>query len=235
MNKYSVILSDDLLKMYYSFKQGNQCDDQNLLESFFSCYQAPFLTNVEQLKRIGYDEKLFPQLFQQLSAQGLVCQTLEDLAKLTVYKLILNSNYSQFPYVNVLQDKVVNNYSLSFKIGENRDKVKEIIKALCEDAKFILIYDKYFCNNWRYTEDFFHSIVPKKELTILHDQHLLAKTSEIKFIFNNWKIKQDQKNTLKNSHDRYLLIDNSIEIILSSGFLYLFSEDKDLTCVIRKK
>ena len=39
-------------------------------------------------------------------------------------------------------------------------------------------------------------------------------------------------------HDRYLIIEyptHSYEIILSSGFEYLFSDKKEITCVFRKK
>lgn len=39
-------------------------------------------------------------------------------------------------------------------------------------------------------------------------------------------------------HDRYLIIEyptHSYEIILSSGFEYLFSDRKEITCVFRKK
>lgn len=41
-----------------------------------------------------------------------------------------------------------------------------------------------------------------------------------------------------NMHDRYLIIEYpsyTYEVILSSGFEYLFSDAKEITCVFRKK
>jgi hypothetical protein len=56
-----------------------------------------------------------------------------------------------------------------------------------------------------------------------------------KNICKDWIIKEDRRNTYKNYHDRYLLIDNQIEIILTSGFDYLFDENKEFTYIVRKK
>lgn len=41
------------------------------------------------------------------------------------------------------------------------------------------------------------------------------------------------KNYIKN-HDRYIIIDDKLEIILSSGVDYLFDTGKDFTYVIRE-
>jgi hypothetical protein len=185
MREYSLVLSDELLAIYY----------------------APHLTNVKQLKRIEYKDH---SLLQALAAQDFISQSLEKLAEQTRYKLILNTEKSDFPYVNILKDSIEKNFSLTFRVGENRDKAIQLITALCANAKFIY-------------------------LTLLHEDHLTSKVSEIKKIYAGWKIKLDSRHTFSKSHDRYLLIDNQIEIILSSGFQYLFAMDKDLTCLIRFK
>ena len=57
----------------------------------------------------------------------------------------------------------------------------------------------------------------------------------LKNICKDWIIKEDKRNTYKNYHDRYLLIDDKIEIILTSGFDYLFDENKEFTYIVRKK
>jgi len=230
MSAYALVLSDELLSVYFDFRQGKIANSR-LLESFLSYYHAPFLTNVEQLKRIGINSE--HELIPQLAAQGFMGESLEELAGKTYYKIILNTSSSEYPYVNINCDKVEKNFSLTFKVGEDREKAIQLIKALCDDAKFILIFDPYFCNNWRNTKNVFHQIIPKKKLTLLDSGHLGTKTSEIKKIYPEWIIKSDKKNTYTRSHDRYLLIDNEIEVILSSGFDYLFSTHKDLTCVIR--
>ncbi|WP_069470230.1 hypothetical protein [Candidatus Marithrix sp. Canyon 246] len=231
MSKYSLVLSDELLALYLDFKDG-KVDDCKLLEPFLSYYHAPHLTNVEQLKGIEYEDT---ELLQQLSAQGFISQPLEELAEQTRYKIILNTEISYFPYVHILKDSIEKNFSLTFRVGENRDKAIQLITALCANAKFILIFDSYFCDNWQDTQNFFKQIIPKKSLTLLHEDHLNSKVSEIKKIYAGWKIKPDSRHMFTKSHDRYLLIDNQIEIILSSGFQYLFATDKDLTCLVRCK
>ncbi len=231
MSDYSLVLSDELLLMYFDFKKGI-VKDNKLLEKFLSYFHPPYLTNVDQFKRIGITD---PSILQPLAAQGFISQSLEELVEQTSYKFILNTEYSNYPYVNINNDSVEKNFSMTFRVGENRDKAIDLITALCANAKFILIFDHYFCQNWNDTKHFFDKVVPKKALTLLHEGHLNNKSSEIKKIFNKWRIKQDRHHTFKNSHDRYLLIDGKTEIILSSGFQYLFTTDKDLTCLIRYK
>ncbi|TXK94122.1 hypothetical protein BMR09_09515, partial [Methylococcaceae bacterium CS3] len=227
MSDYSLVLSDDLLQLFSNFKHG-EVDNPNLVENFLSYYHSPHLTCVNQLKRIGIEDT---GLLQLLAAQGYTSQSLEDLVTKTRYKLILNTDKDDYPYVDINQDKVEKNFTLTFGIGENRDKAIQLITALCLDAKFILIFDFYFCNRWNNTKNLFQQVIPHKNITLLHDDHLTKKTSEIKKINPTWTIKRDKKETFRNAHDRYLLIDNKIEIILSSGFDNLFSTDKDLTCV----
>ncbi|MDM8567468.1 hypothetical protein QUF74_17700, partial [Candidatus Halobeggiatoa sp. HSG11] len=59
-------------------------------------------------------------------------------------------------------------------------------------------------------------------------------TSELKEKYEDWKIQEDTKRTYDNYHDRYLLIDSQIEIILTSGFDYLFDKNKEFTYVVGK-
>ncbi|GFO73457.1 hypothetical protein BMR02_13395 [Methylococcaceae bacterium HT1] len=231
MSDYSLVLSDDLLQLFLNFKNG-KVNNPNLVEKFLNYYHVPHLTCVNQLKRIGNEDTA---LLQLLASQGYIAQSLEDLVTKTRYKLILNTEKYDYPYVNIDQDKVEKNFTLTFGIGENRDKAIQLITALCLDAKFILIFDRYFCDRWNNTKNLFQKVIPHKNITLLHDDHLTNKTSEIKKINRTWTIKCDKKKTFINAHDRYLLIDNKIEIILSSGFDNLFSTNKDLTCVIRYK
>ncbi len=228
MSGYSLVLSDELLKIYFEFKQG-KAGKPRIIECLLNYYHSSHLTNVEQLKRINEGEDLLPQL----AAQGFNAQTLEELVAQTKYKLILNTENSDYPYVNIYKDKVEKNFSLTFRKGENRDKAIKLITALCVDAKCILIFDKYFCEQWNETQQLFKEVIPKKRLTLLHDKHLTSKQSEIKGICKDWAIKLDRRNTFTGFHDRYLLIDDKIEIMLSSGFDNLFSTDKDLTCLVR--
>jgi hypothetical protein len=230
MSQYSLALSDELLKVYFDFKAGS-VSDTRLLEKFLSYYHAPFITSVNQLEAINHQNS---SLMQQLAAQGYISDTVGQLAQKTIYKIILNTERSDYPYVNILNDKIEKNFSLSFKCLENRNKAHALIRALCADATSILIYDIYFEENWSTTKEFFQ-LLPTKKLTIYFgiNPKQTIKT-ELKNTCPQWTIKQDTQNKLKNSHDRYLIIDNKIEIILSSGFYYLFKSNKDLNCLIRE-
>jgi len=237
MIDYSLVLSDELLSILFEFKNGKANKNHRLIERLLNYYHSPHLTNIDQLKRIKQFESIDPTLLQSLLSAGYISQSLEELSKITRHKLILNTERFDYPYVNINDDKIEKNFSLTFKIGENRDKAVQVIQALCSEAKLVLIFDAYFSKNQKETENFFHQILPKKKLTLAHDNKHLTKNyiSVIKGIHPSWTIKPDRYNTFKNSHDRYLIIDNKIEIILSSGFSYLFATDKDLTVVIREK
>ncbi len=113
-----------------------------------------------------------------------------------------------------------------------------MIKAFCQDANTILIFDKYLSlkNNQERTIQFFKELMPCKKLTIFYDRDHLNQEikTKIKKICKEWRLIEDTKSGLKNSHDRYLIIDNQIEIILSSGFSNLFDIRSDISCLIRK-
>lgn len=162
MSNQSIVLSDELLTLYYAFKQGNS-ENLNLVERLFS-YYAPHLTNTDQLERINQESD--SSLFQQLAQQGFISQSLEELVLNTQFKFILDTGKSDYPYVNINDDKVEKNFSLTFGIGENRDKLIKLITALCANSTDILIFDSYFSTNWNDTKKFFESVLPKKNLTI---------------------------------------------------------------------
>lgn len=228
---YHLVLSDELLKLYFDFKNSKDVN-ADLLTKLLR-YHAPFITSVKQLQKIGYDAD--SAYMTQLLAQELISDNLEELAEKTIYKIILNTENSTYPYVNINGDVLEKNFNLSFKSMEKREKAQDLIRALCSNSKNILIYDKYIKDNWNNSKKFFELLLPKRKLTILYfdNQIKQEQKSELKKICGNWTIKKDTENRLKSCHDRYLLIDNNIEILLSSGFDYLFDESKDFTCLIR--
>jgi hypothetical protein len=59
---------------------------------------------------------------------------------------------------------------------------------------------------------------------------------ELKNNYKDWKISEDKVNTdFRDLHDMYLIIDNKIELILTSGFEYLFDNSKDLIYILKVK
>ena len=230
--KYAIVLSDDLLKEYYQFKHNGSYDNESI-QNLFNYYKSPHITNVAQLQRIGIANSA---LFSQLLQSNLTHQTLLGLCDKTIFKVILNQESSYYPYVNIFGDVIENNYTSTYK-NTSRIKAQEHIKSLLKDATNIFIYDKHFENNWNQTKKFFEELVPKKRLTLFYKEyHLQNKKSEIKKICEEWTIREDRfHHQHKNLHDRYLIIDNKIEIILTSGFDYLFDESKDFTYIVREK
>ena len=233
--EYAIVLSNDLLKEYYEFKHNGSYDNETI-QNLLNYYKSPHITNIAQLKKIGIVNS---PLFSQLLQSKLTHQTLLGLCDKTTFKVILDKANSNYPYVNIFQDKIENNYSSTLYKQESRVKAQEHLKALLKDASTIFIYDIYFIErkNWEYTKKFFKNIIPKKELNIYYKGFdLTNKGSEIKKIYKNWNFIKDSSNDkYEGLHDRYLVIDNKIEIILTSGFNYLFDESKDFTYIVRKK
>jgi len=231
--KNYLVLSDNTLKEFYNFKHNKKCNNtivQNLLH-----YYKTHLTNVAQLKRIGIYDTI---LMQQLLQNGYTTQTLEILAKQTLFQVILDIDRSDYPYLCISKDKIENNFTSSYDKDEIRVKAHKHIKQLLENAKNIFVYDKYIGSHWTITKELFEELIPKKNLTIFYtDNHFTQKNkTDIKQICKLWKIKEDTlQNNHNNLHDRYLIIDNKIEIILTSGFEYLFDDNKEFTYILKEK
>ncbi|WP_083234180.1 hypothetical protein [Candidatus Marithrix sp. Canyon 246] len=228
--EYTIVLSDELLKAYYDFKNAKHVDPQiitNLLK-----YYSRHLTNIAQLKRIAIE--VDNSVSKKLLRKGYINQTLEELCEQTKYKLILNTERNDYPYININADKIERNFTATYNKNESRDKTIKHIKALCRNAKYIFIYDKHM--NDKVIQKISH-ILPQKKLNIIYKAKQLSQVqiSSLKKECKDWKIQQDSKNTYHDYHDRYLLIDNNIEIILTSGFDYLFDENKDFTYIVRTR
>jgi len=238
--EYTIVLSDELLKAYYDFKKSKSVE-QDIITKLFKYYISGHLTNCKQLETIGVEDE---PLKQQLAPEGYIKQTLEELGEKTIYKFILNTERDDYPYINIYSDKIERNFTATYGKNESRQKTIEHIKALCKNAQYVFIYDKFLNENIIRE---IAKILPRKRLNIIHTQiyndhtkqwELNLSQSQItlfKNICKDWIIKEDRKNTYKNYHDRYLLIDNQIEIILTSGFDYLFDENKEFTYLVRKK
>jgi len=224
-----IVLEDDLLLEYFKFKNNEPCD--NAIVQRLLTYYKPHLTNIEQLDRIKRGDN---DLKQQLLQQRYKSENLEELVEKTSLKLILSKNKSDYPFVNILKCKdepIESNYTATFQ-NVPRKKAIEHIKALCQTAKIIYIYDN-FLN--KYTENYLNSICnlfPKTNLTLICDMEQRVR-SYWKHCNKNLNMPTMPSTPYKNFHDRYLQIDKKTEIILTSGFDHLFSEDGDFTYIVR--
>jgi hypothetical protein len=222
-----IVLEDDLLGEYFKFKNNEPCD--SLVVSRLFSYYKPHLTNNEQLDRIGRGDRVLKQV---LAAQGHISGTLEDLVKQTSLKLILSTSKSDYPYVNILKNEPIEaNYTATFK-NVSRDKAIKHIKALCKTATEIYIYDKFLENRGLFDKIF--DLFPKTRFSLLCDNIGQSIISDWKKRNNLMTIKNQNFNMqYKSFHDRYLLIDRKIEVILTSGFDYLFRDEGDFTYIVR--
>ncbi len=238
--QYKIVLSDELLTEFYKFKRSSDFD-KNLIEKLFNYYTAGELTNAAQLERIEINDT---RLLHNLSKTGSKYRgkTLEELCQETTYKFILNTERDDYPYLNINSDRIERNFTATYGKNESRDKTIEHIKALCKNAKFIFIYDKHM--NDKVIREI-AKILPRKKLNIIYKNGQLSDT-QITILRDickawtkdciktkGWTMQEDRRNTYYDYHDRYLLIDNQIEIILTSGFDYLFDENKEFTYIVR--
>lgn len=227
----SIVLSDKLLLEFYKFKHNEKCNSK-LIERILYYYTPSHSTNISQLERLGICNNT---LKAQLISSGYVQQTLEELATKTTYKIILSEDNDNFPYVNIFSDKIESNYTSTYRKGENKKKAKSHIKSFLENANTIFIYDRYMMDQWSNVEKFF-DLLPKKNLTIYYIKNHLQQeqVNKLKRTCKDWKIKIDATNTThRNLHDRYLIIDSQIEIIMTSGCGNIFDNDIDFTYMVK--
>ena len=228
-----IVIDDDLFQEYHKFQKGEEFD-QKKVKQLLHYYKRCIVTNIKQYE--DNNVELPVNLKAQMAHSGLRRQSLEDLAEnCTLYKIILSSTKDTFPYVNIMDDKqrLENNYSASFDMAEPRELAIKHLIAICLHAKKITLYDKYFSskkNNNR-NIDLIKKILPQKNLEITYNdidnEHIELMTQHCgqwNFIKNPQMVKR---------HDRYLIVDDKLEIILTSGFDHLNDTSGDFTYIIR--
>jgi len=250
----AVVLDDQLFVEYFKFKNG-LCKDQLLLQNLLSNLKMPFITEPCQTLRCfnkldTAEKDIFPAEFLHaaLSRGSLTTQSLEELALKTKYHLILTADEDKetFPYLNINKPKIELNYTSSFEVNHSRDILREQIKALCSDAVKVIICDNYFFSSWEEppysTELFFDDLLPKKKLIIEFVQYgkntKQKRKPSIESKFKDWSVTKYSGGCYsKSNHDRFLVIEKpsqSIEVMLSSGFLFLWKDTSEITAVFRE-
>ena len=117
-------------------------------------------------------------------------------------------------------------------------KAIEHIKALCQDAKEICLYDK--CLTFRGSAkaiqemlEMLASFFPRKVMHITYQATHLEE-EDINFLHDvcdKWIF--EKRTDIHEHHDRYLIIDNKMEVILTSGFSSLTNLIKEFTYIVR--
>lgn len=251
---FSLAIDDILAEELCKFRVNQQCDI-DMVERILHYYKGYPIFTKGYFDKYYTDKNIQRNLAQ--SNSSITWDSIETISKGTIYKVILSSQKNvNFPYISIYDDKVENNFTATFMQNDNRQKAKEHLKALLENAKCIFVYDLYLANNWASFLNFIQECFPRKQLSILYPKEIDSNTintnphipkltqeqcSEITKIGgkspnkNLWSFKVDNTHqNFTNLHDRYLIIDNKIEIILTSGIDNLIDDSKDFTYIVRR-
>ncbi len=225
-----IVLDDDLFQEYHKFQKGEEFD-QKKIKQLLHYYKKSLVSNIKQYEKNHVE--LPTNLKYQMLHSGLRDQSLEDLAKhSTLYKIILSSTKDTFPYVNIMNDRqrLENNYSASFDLSEPRELAINHITAICFHAKKITLYDRYFSLKKR-NIDLIKKILPQKNLEITYNNIDNKDIELLKQHCAQWSFNKNPQMTRR--HDRYLIVDEKLEIILTSGFDHLNDTSGDFTYIVR--
>lgn len=239
---FAIALEDDLAEELCKFKKQEQYND-SIVERILYHYKAPILVSQKYMQDYYSDSATLSSILQAKNDIYFE-KTLEELATTqTLYKIILSKDKREFPYINIFNDKIENNFSATFIKDEERLKAKEHFKALFNNAQSLFIYDNFLHrqkNVQNSFKEFAKECFPKKQLNIFYPASLRFEQNlctDLGVICQDWQIKEnkdaDINNNYTNLHDRYIIIDKKIQIILTSGIDYLMDKSKDFTYIIR--
>ena len=234
---YSYLISDELAELYLNYKNGKKVD-QNLLELFFSFYEAvPFIT-FDQWKKYKSDDA---SILQSMIASGYNTKSEEQILDETIYRIKLTTDKNIYPCVNIKQGSIKKQIVASYKVGESRNEAICHLKNLCKDAKNIIMCDNYMFNVLRIENAaisiFFDKILSDNRINVAYKtttkEDIQPTISYLKKLRPNCKITPCTTKEYNSVHDRYLLIDNKLEVVLSSGIDYLFDTSKEISIIYR--
>lgn len=256
-----LVLDDELFILYTRFNSGVNTNDldKNTLYALLSRLKLPYKYGPEQVLRCRDElpESFMAEIAPQILAGGTTGQTLEDMALQTIHRVILTTKSNTFPYVHIRSPKLDTNFSITVPANSPRTELQNHIRSLLQGATCIHIYDQYLHGAIDRGSFSLQSLLPDTSIKIFcHDMPQIKKGKKAtkklhkkvrpNFFTLRAHCAQHQianpltfaSHSYEDMHDRYLIIEyptHSYEIILSSGFEYLFSDKKEITCVFRKK
>ena len=228
--KYGMVLDHSLFVEYCKY-QRNEAHNRALVNKIMTFYHNGFLTNVGQYAHNGI--QIGRNTKSSLVNNGLTTQSLEELAPLTTYKIILTENQTKFPYVNINERRFNPAITTFYKGDEERAASADYLKNLCKGAmKSILIYDKYIKSAGNLA-DLLRYIIPNKKIQLIVPFDKVDNNCRKAIKETHDKLSFVDLGAVPQHHDRYLIVDESIEVVLTSGFEYLQNQRKEISLVIR--
>lgn len=232
---FAIALEDDLAEELCKFKKQEQYDDR-IVERILYHYKAPILVSQKYMQDYYSDSATLSSILQAKNDIYFE-KTLEELATTqTLYKIILSKDKREFPYINIFNDKLESNFTATFKSEESRTKAAKHFTSLFYNAKSIFIFDNFIKK-----ADLEYLIAECKINQNIDISTIESKASKkkggIKENINikgvDVKVVNHQNYDKDNTHDRYINIDQKIEIILTSGLDNFRNTSKDFTYIIR--
>lgn len=240
---YQVVLDDALYKEYNAYKspKSGKPFSQDKIARILKFSGGDVLTNYAQYMRT-VDQKDNNKMSALLKDANNQNKSLEDLAKATDYKIILTDDKGKkkYPYVNIDGDEIDMVLGGFVMRGDSRAKALEHIKNLCAEASTVVVYDSHFSDTLaktKYNVKTLTEILPKNkkiEVTYHKEEGKTPHFSEdciklIKAAAPRWTI-LDKK--LPDYHDRYIVINDKTEIILTSGFDQIYNSNKEISYIV---
>ncbi len=236
--EFSYLLSDELAELYLNYKKGEKVN-QTLLELFFSFYEPVPFCSLDQFNKYAPENV---EARQALMASEYNAKSEEQILNETKYKIKLTTDCNRYPCVNINNGNLKKEIVISYKAGESRDETIKHLKNLCKNAHNIVICDKYMFKSTRLENSpivlFFDNIIDNQNnINIFYktsDEDIQKHLTYLKRIRPKCTLKACSNKVYKDVHDRYILIDSKLEIILSSGVDYLFDTTKEISLICRR-
>jgi len=238
-------LECELIKEYIYF-QKNQKDkyDKETIIKLFKYLQLPFKMSVEQKIHIDLSDEIVKSLADSNIIRIRNYRDENALINATKLKIMLSKDRNDgtypYPYINILEDETDISFTATYRSGESRDKAKEHIKALLEDASFIKIYDRYLSkinngsDSWSTNKQILLDILPQKTIQIdiyCQSNWDNSRETDLAMGCTLWTINKQAWDYA--IHDRFIETDKVI-ILLSSGMINLSNTStKDFTYIVK--
>lgn len=256
-----IVLEESLVNEFFKFYYQQEYEP-NIIHNLFKHFR-PFLLTNEQLEKflsddIAYQKAISTHIpycdFIDISSELYTDEFYKIMLEQSKYKILLTKNASSLNTLDChkicIEDKPTHIYAKKFEGGRNRDEAKKHIISLMRNANQITIIDKFLykkniINNlikWFNTNELnknIHIIIQgdknQREKSI-NNTNKFYTPSEIKMIFTDNQYKNFIYRQISNTtHDRYIIIDDTISINLTSGLENLFKINKDFTYIISEK
>lgn len=243
MDTNLVVLDDSLYKQLHNYRHNIVGEfSQDLISKIHRYAGNGVLTNLRQIDecKLEIDDALRKVLSYQKNKKA----DLPELAKDAFYKIILTDDNSKkdFPYVNIREDLIRPVLGGFFKANVSRKKGIAHLKALCSKGKEFIIYDTYLSKEGNVTANasILDEILPSgRNITITYQSRAGDKDAHFsEDLIAALKVNTDKRyvfedKMLPEHHDRYIIVDNKVEIIITSGFDYLHKISKEVSYIVR--